>query len=203
MRISIVLLMLISSFSFAEQKIIGKTYKIAEPDPYQEIADRASKIDLSGMKEEIQEKQTFIKKYRVPTLPRAEHDSSTLVTPVAKSPTDIYGKDGLLYPKGFEFNPLEYRSMRGRIVIMDQSDIGKIELQGLDTVIINKGDIKESSDLLKRPVFILDRLTASTLTKLRAVPTIISQQGKQLQYEESFIECLDECAELALASTLN
>jgi len=186
--------------SFAEQKTIGKTYKIAEPDPYQEIADRSSKVDLSGMKEKVQEQQTFIKKYRIPTLPRVEHNSTSLVTPLAKSPTDIYGKDGLLYPKGFEFNPLEYRSMRGRIVIMDQSDIGKIEVQGLDTVIINKGDIKESSDLLKRPVFILDRLTASTLTRLRSIPTIISQQGKQLRYDEKYIECLSDCSSVALAS---
>lgn len=203
MKLALMLLVVFAPFAFAENKTIGKTYKISEPDPYQEISARSSKIDLSGMSEKIQEKQTFIKKYRVPALPRSRQDAFNLITPLAKSPADIHGKDGLLYPKGFEFNPLEYRTMRGRIVIIDQSDIGKIEVQPLDTVIINKGDLRESSDLLKRPVFILDRLTSATLTQLRSVPTIISQEGKQLRYEEMFIECRDQCAELSLATTSN
>lgn len=184
MKYVLFLLSLFPLLCFSESKLIGKTYPISEPDPYKQIAERSAAIDFSKKADEIKKKQTFIKKFRTEPLPRTTQALTTLVTPKSTSPTDIYGKDGLLYPKGFEFNPLDYKKMNGRIVIIDQSDIGNINIIKSDTVIINKGDIKQSAMALKQPVYILDHITASTLTHLRTSPTIIQQKGNQLEYTQ-------------------
>lgn len=185
MNIFIILLLIVSFHASAQERVVGKTYPISEPNPYQEIEQRAAKIDLNKIKNDVLKKQTFINQFRVEQLPRTLESNNRIITPSAKAFTDIHNSDGsILYPKGFEFNPLDYRKFSGRIVVIDQKDIGLFEIKLNDTVIINDGDIRKSSDLIGQPVFILDKLSKNTLKDLRAVPTIIEQVGNQLKYIE-------------------
>lgn len=181
----IYLFMALSLNCFSQERIVGKTYPILEPNPFDEIATRAAKIDIEQIGKDAIKKQAFIKQLKANTLPRTTESTVRTIIPQAKAFADIYGPNGaILYPKGFTFNPLEYRSFIGRIIVMDQEDIGLFEVKRNDTVIINEGDIRQSINLLGQPAFILDKLTASSLTELRAVPTIIEQDGATLLYKE-------------------
>lgn len=175
--------------TLAQSRVVGKTYEVIEPDPYQDIADRAQKLNMAKIRDEAIERMAFLKNMRAGHLPRVLSSNERLIKPMVLSPADIPDKDGkIVYPKGFQFNPLDFRKMEGRIVVFDADDVGKLEFKQNDTLILNRGDIKEVGAGLRRPVFILDHFTADALTELRAVPTVIEQQGNQLHYKEIVVQ---------------
>ncbi|MEY8201154.1 MAG: hypothetical protein RPS47_18095 [Colwellia sp.] len=190
MRYLLIILTIITYCTSADSLVVGKTYEISEPNPYNEISDRSKKIDWKKITKKAIQRKTYIEKMRFPALPKTLKNKIRLITPMASAPADIndqYGKT--LYKKGYKFNPLEYRKLSGRIIIVDEEDIFNIELLPNDTVIINRGDIYNVSKEIKKPTFILDKFTASTLS-LRSSPTIISQVGSQLEYKEIFVEAV-------------
>lgn len=189
----IIVIPIFSSVAVAESRVVGQTYEVVEPDPYTQIAERASKIDMGKIRDAALERLAFLETMRADQLPRALSSSERFIRPSAMSPADIQDKDGnVVYPKGYQFNPLEFRKLSGRIVVFDAADVGQLQFEQNDTLILNNGDIKQVGATLQRPVFILDRFTADALSGLRAVPTVIEQQGNQLRYKEFvFKEAVD------------
>ena len=170
----------------------GVTYSIAERDAATELKEKLAQIDwkkkLANIKPQVRDFQPPDIAY----LPRARRDRSFLVDPTYTLSHDIPdGKGGILYPKGYTFNPLDYVSLPGVLVIIDGRDKKQIEwfqkspyaaLANVE-IYLTGGSYRELSERLQRPVFYATKQIVKRL-KLAAVPSVVYQKGKYLEVNE-------------------
>ncbi len=108
----------------------GKVYPIVEKSALKEIEERVREIDIADIirPEEIRER---LKNYRPPNVSRLGHatkDRTFLVDMTYTLPFDIPdGRGGILYPKGFTFNPLEYVPFSRTLVVIDGTEEREVE----------------------------------------------------------------------------
>lgn len=173
---------------------VGRTYTIAEPDALKEIQMAAAKVDWDKA---LDRKQSLerVKRYRpadTKHLPRARQNRTFLVDMTYTLDRDIPdGKGGILYPKGFTFNPLDYLSLTSTLVILDGSDPRQVKWFASSPhandqrtkLIITEGDYHELIKTLGRPVFYLPHELADRL-KLTAVPSVVKQLGAKMQVQQ-------------------
>ena len=176
---------------------VGNVYPIVEPDALAEIRDAAARVDWEKVIDR-QKKLEMIKNFRpgdLHPLPVARADKSFLVDMTYTLDADIPdGKGGVLYPKGFTFNPLDYVSLTSVLVIIDASDrhqIGWFKASPYaedyrTRLILSGGDYYDLTKELDRPVFYLVDAVASRL-QLAAVPSVIRQQDNMLQVREVLV----------------
>lgn len=92
----------------------GNTYRIEEPDALTEIEELARKADLDGLRSELKEKFKSYVPGDVAHVEPAEKNYSYTVDMTYTLEYDIPEVDGegnivgVLYPRGFRFNPLDY-----------------------------------------------------------------------------------------------
>ena len=101
------------------------------------------------------------------------------------------GKGGVLYPKGYAFNPLDYVNLTSILVVINSEDKRQVEWfksspYGSDyhtRLLLSGGNYYALAEQLKRPVFYLMDDVAERL-HLAAVPSVIRQNGKKLEVME-------------------
>jgi conjugal transfer pilus assembly protein TraW len=101
------------------------------------------------------------------------------------------GKGGILYPKGYTFNPLDYVTYPKTLVIIDGTDPEQVKWfaaseydKRLDaTLLLTEGNFGTVSKRIRRPLFYADRKIIERL-KLKAVPSIIRQKGRLMEVTE-------------------
>ena len=159
-----------------------------------EIRDAAARVDWEKVIDR-QQKLAMIKDFRprdLHPLPAAKADRSFLVDMAYTLDADIPdGKGGVLYPKGFTFNPLDYVKLSSLLVIIDAGDPQQIQwfksspyAEDFRTrLILSGGDYYDLTEELGRPVFYLVDTVARRL-QLAAVPSVIRQQDNMLQVRE-------------------
>ena len=104
------------------------------------------------------------------------------------------GKGGVLYPKGYAFNPLDYVNLTSVLVVINAEDKRQVEWfktspYGSDyhtRLLLAGGDYHDLAEQLKRPVFYLMDDVAERL-HLAAVPSVVRQNGKKLEVTEVLI----------------
>jgi len=162
----------------------GATYKIKEADILEEIKKRASRLDLSKYKNKIRNKAYKLATVKWGFLP-AKKRRSFLIDMTYTLEFDIPKVNekgeivGVLYPKGFKYNPLDYMQFTRKLVIFNAERKAEVEWFkknfGKDLLtkpIISNGNVIETTKKLKRPVFILtDRLQG--VLKIEKTPSII------------------------------
>ncbi|MBW1731929.1 MAG: hypothetical protein JRJ75_13745 [Deltaproteobacteria bacterium] len=176
----------------------GHTYAIAEPDALTQIKEAARKVDWSKVfSRKAQEDR--IKHFRprdLVNLPRAERDRTYLVDLTFVLPFDIPdGKGGVLYPKGYTINPLDYITYPRTLVVIDGSDPKQVRwfthseyANSLNTtLLITNGSYYDLAKRLNRPVFYLMEDLAERL-KIETVPSVISQKGRYMEVREIAIQ---------------
>lgn len=199
------LTLLASSAAFAgNAHILGKvgtTYEIVEPDFIEEAKEAAKQVDWEGKFQEASER--FKKDYGTPKagtwLPRAKNGSTWTFTPSYTLPYDIPDPQNLnrvLYPAGYEFNPLAYMTMPGRFVFVDAEDKDQMEWlkkeypkrneKTGDTIIITGGNSIKTSEKLGRMTYPANMELMATL-KPKVVPTIYTQKGTAYQVREIYL----------------
>lgn len=106
----------------------AQTYKIAEPDMLDEIMSRKDMLEQNLKKQMVQEKE-HIQNLTGESLTKAPKTYSYYVDPTYTLKQDIPRVDnqgrqvGILYPKGYTFNPIEYLPMLPPpIVVIDACD---------------------------------------------------------------------------------
>jgi len=173
---------------------VGNVYPVVEPDALAEIREAAARVDWEKAIDR-QQKLTMIKKFRpsdLHSLPVAKTDKSFLVDMTYTLDADIPdGKGGVLYPKGFAFNPLDYVKLSSLLVIIDAGDPQQIQwfksspyAEDYRTrLILSGGDFYDLAQELDRPVFYLVDTVARRL-QLAAVPSVIRQEDNMLQVRE-------------------
>ncbi len=179
----------------------GRVYEIAEPDMLEEIRARAAQVDWqkhldpARMKAQVQDFQPP----DLQRLPKATRTQSFLVDPTyvlemdIPDPRDPSGRS-ILYPKGFAFNPLDYRPMPSILVILDGSDPEQIAWfestpyrEDLRTkLLLCDGNYFALMERLNRPVYYLIAPHAKRL-QLRAVPSVVVQRGQTLEVTEFLV----------------
>jgi conjugal transfer pilus assembly protein TraW len=120
-----ILLALVTTVQAKHLGTFGATYSIVEKDALEEIRDKARTTNWErAFSREMWEKK--LRAYRpseLKALPRAERENVFTVDLTYTLDFDIPdGKGGILYPKGYTFNPLDYVSFPNTLVFIDGSD---------------------------------------------------------------------------------
>ncbi len=169
---------------------LGRTYPIIEKDSLEEIRERANAIDWEMV---LREKAVeSVKSYQpegIPHLSKATKNETYLVDMTHTLEFDIPdAQGGILYPKGYTFNPLDYVDFRGTWIVINGEDAKQVDwFKKSDhasdikvQLLITQGSYHDLAKRLKLPVFyafphIIKRL------QLRAVPSVVSQQGNMME----------------------
>lgn len=184
-------LLLLSLQAFAKDLgTVGKTYPIAEADALTEMEDRARRIDTKKMLVKVRPE-----KYRpgnLKNLPRASKSRSYLVDMSYTVQEDIPdGKGGILYPRGYTFNPLSYMPFRKTLVVIDGSDRQQVEWfagsryksDPAVMLLLTDGASGDVQRRVRRPVFYATEPIVNRF-RLSAVPSVIRAKGTNMEVEE-------------------
>ena len=168
----------------AETNVIGQVYEIAEAYPVEQIKQRAAQHDWGKYSRNA--KNSWKKNFRSTALPRTQESITRYHVPWAIAEKDVIDASGnIIYPKGFEYNPLEHMRMPYKIFVIDQKDVAwvKPQLTMKDMVLINEGNLEETTKSFKGRTFILDDVTRERLN-ITSIPSTIEQVGTQLKISE-------------------
>jgi len=173
---------------------VGRVYPVEEPDALAEIQEAATRVDWNkamGLGKITEE----IKRFRpngLHSLPAAREDKAFQVDMTYTLGMDIPdGNGGVMYPKGYSFNPLDYLNMSSVLVVIDGEDQRQVAwfkssayMDDYHTkLLLSGGGYYDLSEELKRPVFYLQDNVASRL-HLSAVPSVVRQSGKKIEVTE-------------------
>jgi len=181
----------------------GATYGIAEKDALVEIEEQAKKINWD---DKINKKATEqkIKGYRpegLPDIPVTTENRSFLRDMTYTTEIDVPdGRGGILYPKGYTFNPLEYLTLPNIIVFINGSDRKQVEwfenspyIKDMKTtLILTGGSYYELSKHFKRPAYYAVRNIAERLG-IEHVPSVAVQKKKYMEISE-YVPVIEEKA---------
>ncbi len=180
---------------------IGTTYPITERDALEEIEDRAKQVDWGRIFDNDRNAER-IRNYQpkdLAALPKAARSNVRLVDISYALEFDIPdGKGGILYPKGFVFDPLDYIKYPRTIVVLNGADRQQVEwfkssvhATSINVVLlITAGNYYDLSKELDRAVYYLTTSIARKL-QISATPCIIVQKGNLLEVTDIDIQKLE------------
>lgn len=185
------LVVCVSSVQAKELGTFGMTYRIAELDALAEIEERAKQVDWYKVldKRKVENFQGPPDRVR---LPRARQNRRFPVDMTYTTEIDVPdGKGGILYPKGYTFNPLDYVTYPKTLVVIDGTDPEQVKWfaaseydKRLDvTLLLTEGSFGTVSKRISRPLFYADRKIVERL-KLQAVPSVVRQKGRMMDVTE-------------------
>lgn len=176
----------------------GNIYRIAEPDALKELEDKVASTDL---KERIKKEETTrrIERYRpsnVVSLPSAKKDRTSLMDMTYTLELDIPdGKGGVLYPKGFIFNPLDYIPFSRTIVVLNGAAENEVDwftaseyYKRTDVlVLVTDGMWKELMHRFKRNVFYLTEPVRARFRLSSTPSVIVKKDNKYMEVKEIYV----------------
>jgi len=174
--------------------IVGKTYKIIERDLSEEIKEKAKLINWKDIiaKSGIEKKVRNFKPQSLQLLPRAVQNRSRLVSMDYTLETDIKDAEGeIIYPKGFTFNPLDYRPYSKTMVVLNGADPDQVVWFRTSPyfknpnvlIMITDGSYSELSGEFSNSVYFLDEKIVKRL-QLQFVPSVIAQKNNMMEVTE-------------------
>ena len=193
-RSGLAVIALVLGVSSVHAKVIGTygtTYRITERDALTEIEERARQVDWNKVLDKRK-----VENYQGPpdkaSLPRAKRNRSFPVYMTYTTEIDVPdGKGGILYPKGYTFNPLDYVTYPKTLVVINGTDPDQVKWfaaseydKKLDvTLLLTEGNFGTLSKRISRPLFYADSKMIERL-KLKAVPSVIRQKGRLMEVTE-------------------
>lgn len=196
---SLLLLIVLEDAAYARDLgVVGTTYPVSEKDALQEIEERARQIDWGKYlnKDKMKKVLTNFKPEDMAVLKTAERSKTFTVDMTYTLEHDIPdGKGGILYPKGYTFNPLDYVVFPNTLVFINGSDRRQLEWFKASAyyknhevmLLITGGPFHELSEELKRPVYYAKKKIVERL-RLKAVPSVVIQKGRNMEVKEIAIK---------------
>lgn len=188
--LAVLLLAVTSHAGTVDLGVVGKTYPIKERDALEEVESRARQVDWKKALAKI--KPENYRPKDLERLPRAVKPDSFIVDMTYTLDMDIPdGRGGILYPKGYTFNPLDYVPFLKTLVVINPKDrdqaawfrsspyAGRVDVM----LLITDGSYVEMSKKLNRPVFYATSRIVERFN-LRAVPSIVYQDGRFMKVDE-------------------
>ena len=176
--------------------VFGNTYKIAEKDSIIELKKKAAQVNWKKIFNR-DKAESLIKNYRpdLIKLQKTDKNNQFLVDMTYSLEFDIPdGKGGILYPKGFSFNPLEYINFYKTLVVFDGTDDAQVQWCKSNyannynfTLLISDGSYYDLSKKFGRPVFYASADIIARF-KLKKVPSVISQKDKYMEVKEIAVD---------------
>lgn len=190
-----------SSASYAiDLGVFGNTYRIKEEDFLHSIERKSSQFDSQKMMNNFKEKvmtETGKVDY---SFPIAVDNASYLIDLTYTLEQDIPMLDssgnitGILYPKGFTFNPLDYINFTDILLFINgnrNSEVNFVKEKYADDpraiVILTKGNVFEIAKKIKRKVYIYSDRVASRF-HISKTPSVAYQSGNMLKVDEIALE---------------
>ena len=171
--------------------VVGETYPIVEPDVVAELKEQAATKNHFRDDELLERMKTY-QPDDLHHLPRVTRDRTFLVDMTYTLDRDLLDGDGrIIYPRGFTFNPLDYVSFSGGMLVIDGSDPAQIKWfkktpyasNHQVRLLLSDGYANELINQLKRSVFYLTDEIAERL-QLAAVPSLVIQSNDKLEVRE-------------------
>ena len=187
-------LLLVQAAVCADLGDVGATYPIVERDALAEIEERSNAVDW-GKAFDPKRMSERIRDYRpegMDVLPTAKKDRVFQVNMNWILDFDIPdGRGGILYPKGFSFNPLDYVFLPNVLVVIDGSNARQVEWFKASSyakdyrvmLLLCGGSYTRVMEKLKRPAFYADARIVKRF-QLKAVPAVIVQKGAVMEVRE-------------------
>ena len=185
------LFIVIASANAKDLGTFGRTYPIAEKDALTEIEERARQVNW----EKVLDKRK-LENFQGPpdkaTLPRAQRGQVRQVDMTYTAEIDVPdGKGGILYPKGYTFNPLDFITYPKTIIVINGNDKDQVSWfkdseysQQMDvTLMITEGAFGVITKKVNRTIFYATTKIINRF-QLAAVPSIIKQKGQYLEVTE-------------------
>jgi len=197
--VAMIAVLVASAANAKELGTVGATYAIAEKDALVEIEQKAKSIDWSKVI-----KRKPIEEYNGPedrmSLPRAVRDRSFPVDMTYTLQIDIPdGKGGVLYPKGYTFNPLDYVSFTKTLVVINGNDPEQVKWfagseygKRIDVMcLLTEGHYRSLGEKLDVPLFYADSTIIGRL-RLSALPSVVRQDGRSMVVTEVAVPRTDQ-----------
>jgi conjugal transfer pilus assembly protein TraW len=161
------------------------------------LMDRAKGVDVEAVI-----KKEFDRAFKERTtanlqLPPAPKDDIRYHIPIHILEHEIFtiernGNKRVLYPAGFVFNPLDYTALTEEYYIINanrKAEVEWLKKQELTfaMVLISEGNAIDFSEILERPVYILDEFMRQGL-QVRHTPSKVIQEGNRLVIYEYLLE---------------
>lgn len=172
--------------------VVGETYPVVEPDILAELRQKAAQTDLNKDRKKILKQIKNFQPADLHNLPRATANLAKMVDMTYTLDRDLIDQDGrVIYPRGYTFNPLDYVTVPGGMVIIDGDDPDQLNWfknspyfeNHQARLLISGGHAFGLIEKLQRPVFYLTDDIAKRL-QLSAVPSLVFQQGNKMQVHE-------------------
>jgi len=179
-------------FSFPS---LAATYQIAEPDLLAEIEEKAEHIDYSAIRKRFEELYKYYKPKDIVQLPPAKRSYSYLVDMTYELPFDVPKVDkngrivGILYPKGFKFNPLKFIPVDPPVLIIFNGN-RKEEVEWVEKhlksfpayhkLIITNGNWQKLTEKFKEQVYFLTPRMKERLN-LKETISIVRRDGDYMR----------------------
>lgn len=173
--------------------VIGRTYEIAEPDVIEEIQARAAKIDWEAKARSI-DVRAKLRQGSVQVPPSTEKRRYALDLTYTLEFDIPDGKGGVLYPKGYRFNPVAFVKLPYKIGILGTrpEEIAWAKQQeGAILWMTAGGDPIEMTNALEQAVYLYTPQVARKMP-VRGTPALIEQKGKRLIVTEYPVESKGE-----------
>ncbi len=169
--------------SAADGPTIGAVYEIIEPDALEEIENAVSgkSITLEDFGDSDHWSATQSK-----LLPVADADRIRDVIPWFSLPFDIpHPEGGVLYPRGYTFNPLEHVRLPNTLWIVREEQLNWAfdNAADFDMIILSGGNALKQSNKRAHPVFMLEAQLSERLN-LEFAPSKVWQDGNVLKVQE-------------------
>ena len=162
---------------------VGTVYPIAEMDALAEIEARADRVKFDpeqfGDSDGWGATQSHL-------LPLATEDAERTFLPLHTTDFEITDQSGdVLYPSQYTFNPLQYATLPGRIIVVpdDRVDWALAEATPMDMVLLSGGNALTEMDRTGKSIFAISPIIAERLGVER-IPVIVTQEGAQLVLRE-------------------
>lgn len=169
------------TFSVSSKEVVtsGGSFNISEKDALDELMDRVAKADPKEIFKTDRDKWSI---WHGTPLPRTQKLSKTRFIPWYTQPRDVTGPNGIIYPKGFVFNPLEYAQTHQRYFFfkLDQIDALKSKFRASDVLIADSGDVVEAGVKHKLDIYMIEPEMTERMG-VKTVPSIIQQKGKYFE----------------------
>ncbi len=181
-------------FSISAQ---SATYPIREPDLLTEIQERAKYVNYSAIRKRFEELYKHYKPKEIVQLPPAKKSYSYLVDMTYELPFDVPKVDrngrivGILYPKGFKFNPLKYIPVDPPVLVIFDGDrkeeVGWVKKHFKDfpvyhKLIITDGNWQKLTKLFKEQVYFLTPEIQERL-KLKETISVVRREGDYMRVD--------------------
>ncbi len=167
----------------AEDRVVGKTYSIAEPDALTEIEGQAARVHWEKTLEVDTER---VMEGGAISLPVTETATTRYFEPEHIVEHDVTDRDGnVVYPAGHRVKYLEYVAMPFRVLVARKADIPwlKREMKRGDQLLVSGGGAARVSQELGTTGYPLTRQLAERLG-LEHVPAVVEKEGAGLRVQE-------------------